>query len=231
MIRCNTYNYGFPASLESRLSGWAGAFMLHVLAVLALVLGWPQARDMLEKTAPIEVRLLTSEKPPEPPPPPPPPPKKLPPPAVPQPLPVAPPPTVEAPPPTVIATVEPSATAFVAQPPAVVKPAPPEPVRAAPAPQPELLIEARFDADYLTNPKPSYPMASRRLGESGVVHLRVHVGADGAADKVELKTSSGFPRLDEAARETVARWHFVPARRGATNVAAWVVVPIIFSLN
>jgi protein TonB len=74
-------------------------------------------------------------------------------------------------------------------------------------------------------------MASRRLGESGVVHLRVHVGADGAADKVELKSSSGFPRLDEAARETVARWHFVPARRGRTPVAAWVVVPIIFSLN
>jgi protein TonB len=63
------------------------------------------------------------------------------------------------------------------------------------------------------------------------VHLRVHVSAEGAADKVELKTSSGFPRLDEAARDTVTRWHFVPARRGARNVAAWVVVPIVFSLN
>lgn len=233
MIRSSSYNYGFPASRESRLGAWAGAFVLHVLAVLALVLGWPQARDFLDKITPIEVRLLTPEKPPEPlPPPPPPPPKKAPPPSIPQPLPVAPPPPVEAPPPpAIVATAAPAPTTFVVPAPPPVKPAPPEPVRAAPAPQPEPLIEARFDADYLSNPKPTYPVASRRLGESGVVHLRVHVGADGAADKVEIKNSSGFPRLDEAARETVTRWHFVPARRGATNVAAWVVVPIVFSLN
>jgi len=124
-------------------------------------------------------------------------------------------------------------TTFIAPPAPVIKPGPVTApvVISAPTPQPEPLIEARFDADYLSNPKPTYPVASRRLGESGVVHLRVHVSADGAADKVEIKNSSGFTRLDEAARETVTRWHFVPARHGATNVAAWVVVPIVFSLN
>ncbi|TCJ15102.1 energy transducer TonB [Parasulfuritortus cantonensis] len=99
-----------------------------------------------------------------------------------------------------------------------------------PAP-PEPLIEARFDADYLANPKPAYPLISRRLGEQGVVHLRVHVGTDGLPLKVEVKRSSGFERLDRCAQETVTRWRFVPAKRGSNAVASWVVVPIVFSLT
>ncbi len=95
----------------------------------------------------------------------------------------------------------------------------------------ESLVEARFDADYLSNPKPRYPLASRRLNEAGTVYLRVHVGTDGHANQVELKTSSGFHRLDQSALKTVAEWRFVPARRGSKTVASWVIVPIVFSLT
>ncbi len=108
-------------------------------------------------------------------------------------------------------------------------PAPTPPVAAPPAP-----VQAtppRFDADYLDNPRPPYPPLSRRMGEQGRVVLRVHVGADGAAGDVLLHASSGAPRLDEAALATVRRWKFVPARRGADAVAAWVLVPIVFTLK
>ncbi|MBZ0094867.1 MAG: energy transducer TonB, partial [Sulfuricella sp.] len=101
---------------------------------------------------------------------------------------------------------------------------------AAPAPAPAF-VAARFDADYLDNPKPLYPHASRRLGEEGKVVLRVFVSAEGEAKRVEVKHSSGFQRLDQAAEEAVARWRFVPAKRGEQAVTAWVVVPIVFSLN
>lgn len=93
------------------------------------------------------------------------------------------------------------------------------------------LVEARFDADYLSNPKPPYPAASRRLSEVGTVYLRVQVSAEGAALTVELKKTSGFARLDQSALETVARWRFTPARRGSVPVNSWVVVPIVFSLT
>lgn len=89
----------------------------------------------------------------------------------------------------------------------------------------------RFDADYLDNPKPAYPPLSRRLGEEGKVILRVFVETNGQAAKVEMQASSGFPRLDEAAGAAVARWRFVPARRGDEPVAAWVRVPIVFALR
>ncbi|WP_305074231.1 energy transducer TonB [Propionivibrio sp.] len=90
---------------------------------------------------------------------------------------------------------------------------------------------ARFDAGYLNNPAPPYPPASRRLGEEGKVILRVRVSPEGNADEVELKTSSGSPRLDESARRTVRRWRFIPARRGGTAVESWVFVPVLFKLE
>jgi protein TonB len=63
------------------------------------------------------------------------------------------------------------------------------------------------------------------------VILRVHVLATGLADRVEIHTSSGHDRLDKAARSAVARWRFVPARSGDLAVAAWVQVPIVYSLQ
>ncbi len=104
------------------------------------------------------------------------------------------------------------------------------PPPAAPA-KPAAISPPRFDADYLDNPAPSYPPLSRRAREEGTVLLRVLVDASGGADKVELKESSGFERLDRAALNAVQRWRFVPARQGSEIVAAWVVVPIVFSLK
>ncbi|MDZ4254729.1 MAG: energy transducer TonB [Sulfuritalea sp.] len=117
--------------------------------------------------------------------------------------------------------------------PIAVAPAPtivaaPAPVAPAPAP---VATQPRFDADYLDNPKPVYPAISRRLGEQGRVVLRVHVEADGRAAEVQLHTSSGSPRLDQSALDTVRRWKFVPARLGREPTAAWVLVPIAFTLK
>jgi protein TonB len=125
----------------------------------------------------------------------------------------------------------PEAATFSAapQPPVPVEPASvPTAAVAAPA---EPVVAARFDADYLHNPKPVYPNASRRLGEQGKVVLRVHVSAAGLPEKIEVSSSSGFARLDRAAEEAVSRWRFVPAQRGPEAIAAWVRVPIRFQLD
>jgi periplasmic protein TonB len=98
---------------------------------------------------------------------------------------------------------------------------------AAPPP----LVPAQYDAAYLDNPKPEYPRLARRLGEQGTVLLNVYVNAAGRPEKIELNASSGSPRLDQAARATVAKWKFVPARQGERAVGAWLVVPITFVLE
>ncbi len=109
------------------------------------------------------------------------------------------------------------------------RPAPVE-VAAPPAP-PAPPTQPIFNADYLDNPAPAYPALSRRLGEQGRLTLRVLVNARGTADEVQVRTPSGFARLDEAARETVRRWRFVPAKLGAEPVPAWVLIPISFRLE
>lgn len=111
-------------------------------------------------------------------------------------------------------------------------PPPPEPIAVAPVVAPPVVVTPPiFAADYLDNPAPAYPPLSRRGGEQGRVVLRVLVSPSGTAEEVQIRNSSGHARLDQAARETVLRWRFVPAKRGAEPVPAWVLIPISFRLE
>jgi periplasmic protein TonB len=105
-------------------------------------------------------------------------------------------------------------------------PAPP-----APPPAPVKVELPSSDADYLQNPKPAYPPISKRLGEQGKVVVRVLIGVDGNAQKAEIRQSSGFERLDQAALATVLKWRYVPGKRGGVAEAMWFNVPINFVLE
>lgn len=88
-----------------------------------------------------------------------------------------------------------------------------------------------FNAAYLRNPPPRYPLAARRNGEQGTVTLRVLVDREGMLASVAIEKTSGFALLDNAAREAVRAWRFAPARRGNQAVEAWVLVPVVFRLE
>jgi len=87
------------------------------------------------------------------------------------------------------------------------------------------------EAHGLNNPKPAYPRVSRRLNEQGQVVIRVFVAADGSAQQGEVKTSSGYDRLDQEALRTVLRWRFVPGQRFGVPEAMWFNVPVNFVLE
>lgn len=61
--------------------------------------------------------------------------------------------------------------------------------------------------------------------------LTVVVDTLGRAKSVQIKTSSGHDRLDQAARKGVERWTFVPGKRGGVPVETTVEVPIPFGLD
>ena len=100
----------------------------------------------------------------------------------------------------------------------------------APTAAPSLQLPSS-NADYLQNPKPAYPALSKRLGEQGKVVVRVLIGADGTPQKAELRQSSGFERLDQAALNTVLKWRYVPGKRGGVAEDMWFNVPINFVLE
>jgi protein TonB len=79
------------------------------------------------------------------------------------------------------------------------------------------------------NPKPEYPPLSVELEEEGTVVLRVLVGSTGRALSVAIAKSSGYARLDNSARRTVAsRWQFTPGKRGGQAVEEYCLVPVEF---
>jgi periplasmic protein TonB len=108
---------------------------------------------------------------------------------------------------------------------------PPAPLPVAAVAAPAAVSDPRYDAAYLENPAPVYPALSRRIGEEGRVILRVFVEPNGRASQVQIRTSSGSSRLDQAAQDAVSRWKFFPAQRGAEAIGAWVLVPIVFNLR
>ncbi|MEY4591644.1 MAG: hypothetical protein RIR18_539 [Pseudomonadota bacterium] len=202
--------YGNAPQKKEGAVGFGASVAFHGAVLVAAIFGFTHSEQIEELARPITVSLMKASQP-KPEKPIPPPPKIKTPPLL-QPVPIA----------TTVATTPSNAPSGVMAPaPVTVS------TQAAEGP----LVEAKFDADYLSNPKPPYPSASRRLSETGTVYLRVQVSAEGQALQVELKKSSGFARLDQSAQETVARWKFVPAKKGNNPVTSWVVVPIVFSLT
>lgn len=86
-------------------------------------------------------------------------------------------------------------------------------------------------ADYLKNPKPSYPMGPYRAGIEGTVWLRVQVLEDGSVGTVEISQSSGNDELDQSALTTVKKWRFNAAVQGGKTAAQFVRIPITFKLR
>lgn len=63
-----------------------------------------------------------------------------------------------------------------------------------------------------------YPRLSREKGEEGTVEWEVEVKAIGTADSPRLLRSSGYSRLDEAARTAILASVFRPAMQGGKAV-------------
>lgn len=213
-----------------RRAAVATILALHVAAAWGM-LQVDAVRSAVVEAAPLFVELIAPplpERAPEPaaPPPPPLPPKSPPPPA----------PVIAAAP----RVDSPAAFVVPEPPPEPAPPAPPEPpvvvvaapVPPAPPPPPAVARELPASAiQYLEPPEPVYPRASRRLGEAGLVVVRVFVGADGLPKQLQVLHSSGFLRLDAAALDGVRRARFMPPTENGQPTAGWARIPIPFELE
>jgi periplasmic protein TonB len=107
----------------------------------------------------------------------------------------------------------------------------PEVVTAAIAPsQPQSVAPPLVEEiDYVRAPTPVYPRESTRKRERGTVLLRVLVDALGHPSQIEIERSSGFDRLDNAAREAVGKALFRPHEVNGIAQPAQVLIPIEFT--
>lgn len=201
----------------------------HVLGLWALQTGL--LRRAVELVVPVQVMAEFIELPQPQVTPTPPPPQSQP---APVPKRVTPPVPRPAPQPVAIADPTPSPTAATG----ITEPQPPAPppqtpmVVAEPAPPAPPKIELpSSSADYLNNAPPPYPPLSKRLGEQGKVIVRAFIEVNGTASKAEIRTSSGYERLDQTALQTVLKWRYIPGKRAGVPEAMWFNIPINFVLE
>lgn len=220
--------YGPGANSGRRLTGIGTVIVIHLLVVYALVSGLARkAVDIVR--GPLETKLIEEVKLPEPPPK-----KELPPP----PKAEVPPPPAYVPPPLVTPTVAPTNTITAvtrdepppAPAPTVVAPPPPAPPPPVEAPKPPP-VRVAAEVDLKNCAKPDYPAASRRQEEEGRVVLRLLVGPDGRVNEARVDSSSGYPRLDEAARAGWTRCQFKPATVDGKPEQQWVTKTTIWKLE
>lgn len=229
--------------LEGRLRviGWLGSILFHLFLIAfatRLLLQQPRFTVTSGETS-TDIALAAADPEPETVTPPAPPAPPLPPPVIPPIPPVSiPPPPVSVPdafsvpvPPEVLPAL-PSPLPVASSPSPKVR-AKPQPIHRATAAAPSNASKGAVEAqpDDLHNDPPVYPDESRMAHEEGVVILRVEVTASGETARVSLKQSSGFFRLDQAARQAVKRWRFHPGTVAGVPVPSEADVPVRFKLE
>lgn len=201
-----------------RIGAWSASFTIHIIA-LALLLSAPAAYRLVSRAAreePTVVRIVDERPPPpivkEPEPPP----------LVHHRQPAARPATVVASP---VKTQEQTPVSSAAN----ESIAPPTAQRGVQEPAPADTEPSAIG--YGARTAVPYPRESLKAREQGTVMLLVLVGVDGSVDDIRIERSSGFARLDHAARDAVKQWRFNPARHGGLAERAWAKVPISFNLS
>jgi protein TonB len=84
------------------------------------------------------------------------------------------------------------------------------------------------EIEYVRAPAPRYPPESQRGRERGTVLLRVLVDALGRPAQIQIERSSGYSRLDSAARVAVEKALFRPHEVNGIAQPAQVLIPIEF---
>ena len=202
--------------------GLTAVVVLHGLLFWAINSGLARKFVKVIK-GPVEAVLLEETKPEIPPPPPPPPPKNLPPP----PPSYVPPVDIQVAAPTPV-----NAIAAVSNTPQPVAPPSPLPVQmSAPPAPPAPPVQTACVINASSCDKPEYPSASKRLEEEGTVQLKFLVGVDGKVIESAIEKSSGFRRLDEAARSGLAKCQFKPATLDGKAQQCWASMKYTWRLE
>jgi protein TonB len=173
---------------QRRMAVLAAIVVLHLFIAWAFVNGFGKTMVAMI-TKDVKVSLIKEEQAKELPPPPPKPD-------------LLPPPPVSVPPPLVNINIPVEAPPIVT----TSKPPPPPPPRVSNVASTAIVTTRQADCK-----EDFYPSQAQRLNQEGTVIVNFCVGPDGKFDGATLKTTSGFPILDEAAGKCLAASRYKPA--------------------
>ena len=218
--------YEQEVSSKKKLLGFILVVLLHVVLIYALINGLAQDFVKKIKHEALEVNIIEEIKLP-PPPPPPPPPKQTAAPKVNTPPPPAYVPPVEV---KVQTTDSQNSIAAVSStvPTETTVTAPPAPVEPAPKPHVAVRTKASLNGGCT---RPSYPAESIEMEEEGSVTLGFQIDVDGHVVESKIIKSSGFARLDNAAKEAFSKCEFTPATVDGVAEKSLATVPFEWKIK
>ncbi|GAB5482748.1 MAG: hypothetical protein Pars92KO_25050 [Parasphingorhabdus sp.] len=97
----------------------------------------------------------------------------------------------------------------------------PEPVIA------DAKLNNRFSAQF----QPPYPSGLLRMGEEGMIAVRVLVGTDGRAKQIELIESPHKGFWTATKRHALKKWRFEPATKDGAPFESWITLKVQFQIN
>ena len=145
-----------------------------------------------------------------------------------------------------LVVLPPAEEAYVTSPPAVDVPAPPEPVVRPAIPRPAAIEDPDWVPPFIPHDTPPrlvnteqvvrilqerYPQDLKEEGIGGSVLLWVYVDESGTPTKLQLRKSSGYDGLDQAAQSVGQEMRFRPALNQDQPVGVWVAQEIRFEFQ
>lgn len=97
--------------------------------------------------------------------------------------------------------------------------------------RPSVFVGPKINSRYMSAFQPPYPPGKQRLGEEGVVVVRVLVGPDGRVKQVERISADDHAFYAATVQQALKKWRFTPATRDGVPVEGWREMTVRFEMT
>ncbi len=94
-----------------------------------------------------------------------------------------------------------------------------------------VIADAKLNTRFSKQFQPPYPSGLLRMGEEGMVTVRVLVGRDGRAKQIELIDSPHEGFWTATKRHALKKWRFQPATKDGAPFESWMTLKVRFEIN
>lgn len=94
-----------------------------------------------------------------------------------------------------------------------------------------VIAAAKLNSRFSNQFQPPYPSGLLRMGEEGIIAVRVLVGTDGRAKRIELIDSPHDDFWTATKRHALKKWRFEPATKDGVRFESWITLKVRFQIN
>ncbi len=94
-----------------------------------------------------------------------------------------------------------------------------------------IIADAKLNTRFSNQFQPPYPSGLLRMGEEGMITVRVLVGTNGRAKQIELIDTPHEGFWTATKRHALKKWRFQPATKDGAPFESWITLKVRFEIN